>query len=352
MRICAKIDVQALSENLQVVSRLAPRSRILAMVKANAYGHGLVECAAALEADYLGVATLDEALTLRAYGLNKRIVLMGGVASLSDLEQVVLHQLDCVVYHRLHLDLLKAHQALGSFRVWLKIDTGMHRLGCPSTEAAAFLQSLESMPHVQIEAVMTHLAVADELNHPHTLQQLHQFMQLTQDWPYAKSVVNSAGILHYPEFHLDIVRPGLMLYGLSPCTDLTESEIGIEPVMSLEAQVLNVLEIPAGNALGYGLDWRAERPSRIAVLSAGYGDGYPQYPKPEARVSIHGCLCPIVGRVSMDFLMVDISDCEQSIAVNDLAILWGPQHRVLSPYASLTRVMARVPRVVVSDDCN
>ena len=344
MRICAHIDLQALQHNLQQVRRLAPQSQVLAMVKANAYGHGLVDCARVLEVDYLGVATLDEALSLREQGIHKRIVLMGGISESMNMPLAAAHQLDLVVYNEVHLDLLEAYAGPHVFKVWLKIDTGMHRLGCQMSEAETFLRRLERMPQIEIQAVMTHLAVADQPQHPHTLLQLQRFADLTQTWPYLKSVVNSAGLLHYPAFHLDIVRPGLMLYGLSPCADKTEQEIGLIPVMRFEAKVLNVFEVAAGEGLGYGLDWVAARPSRIAVISAGYGDGYPQYPHAEARIKIRMHLCPIVGRVSMDFLMVDVTEAP-GIQVNDPAILWDATHRVLSPYASLTRVMERVPRL-------
>ena len=315
MRICAKIDLLALKNNLHQVKMRAPHSRVLAMVKANAYGHGLLECASVLEADYLGVATLDEALFLREKGITKRIVLMGGVSESVNMAAVEQHQLDLVVYHDLHLDLLDAYSGEKPLKVWFKINTGMHRLGCPISDAEAFLRRLEKNRHIEIEAVMTHLAVADEPNHPHTLEQLEQFSNLTQSWAHPKSVVNSAGLLLYADFHLDIVRPGLMLYGLSPCVDMTEDEIGIIPVMTLEAKVLNVCDLSAGEAIGYGLDWIAPRQSRIAVISAGYGDGSPQYPAPEARVKVKGHLCPIVGRVSMDFMMVDITDCPNQILV-------------------------------------
>ncbi|MCX7123903.1 MAG: alanine racemase [Gammaproteobacteria bacterium] len=344
MRVCAKIDVWALQNNLQQVKKMAPQSKVLAMVKANAYGHGLLECAAVLDAHYLGVASLDEALLLREKGISKRIVLMGGLAEAINMPFVEEHALDLVVYHEKHLDLLEQYSGTDRIKVWFKIDTGMHRLGCSMSEAEGLLKRLEKIRAVEIEAVMTHLAVADIRNHPHTLAQLSRFSALTQRWSYPKSVVNSAGLLHYPEFHLDVVRPGLMLYGLSPCSDRTEKEIGIIPVMQFEAKVLNILEISSGEGVGYGLDWIASRPTKIAVVSVGYGDGYPQYPHPEARVKIKGHLTPIVGRVSMDFMMTDVTDYPD-VVVNDSVILWDANHLVLSPYASLTRVMARVPRV-------
>ncbi len=344
MRICAQIDLGALQNNLQQVRRLAPHSQVLAMVKANAYGHGLVPCAQNLQADYLGVATLEEALLLRQAGVEKRIVLMGGVADALSLQVVAAQQLDLVVYDALHLDLLAQYRGTYSIPIWFKVNTGMHRLGFLGGVAEPALQRLEQMHQVHIQAVMTHLAVADEPAHDHTHAQLEAFTHLTRQWAYPKSVVNSAGLLRYPDFHFEIVRPGLMLYGLSPCADIVAESIGIVPVMSLTATVLTVFEIPAGHAIGYGLDWTADRPSKIAVISAGYGDGYPQYPRGNPQVKVHDALCPVVGRVSMDFMMIDATDCPL-IAANDPAILWDRTHKVACPYAYLTGVMARVPRV-------
>lgn len=347
MRVCAHIDLGVLQDNLAGVRRLAPRSKVLAMIKANAYGHGILECARALDADYYGVATLEEAVSLRDHGFTKRIVLMPGFQTKEELKTVVDLLLDSVVYAEHQLALLEGMDSRphgndmrfrendARLKLWLKIDTGMHRLGCSPEEAPKFLARLEKLKGVYIEAVMTHLACADVPSHPHTLQQIERFKQLTRSWPYPKSVVNSAGITHYPDAHYDIVRPGLMLY---------------DRVMTLESKVAAVTRIEVGEGVGYGQEWTAARPSKIAAVSIGYGDGYPQHPR-HAEVEVRGHRAPIVGRVSMDFLSVDVTDIPQ-VAIGDSILLWGKTlsaHEVakacsVSTYALLTGVMARVPR--------
>lgn len=338
MRVHADIDLFALQHNLAVVRSLAPRSKVMAMIKANAYGHGILECARALDADYYGVATLEEAVSLREYGFTKRIVLMPGFQTEEELKTVLDLQLDSIVYAEHQLKLLERDiRPASRLNVWLKIDTGMHRLGCSTEEASKFLVRLEKMKGVHIEAVMTHLACADVPNNPHTLKQIETFEQLTHAWPYPKSVCNSDGIKHYPEAYYDIVRPGLMLY---------------EGVMSFRSTVSAVLHIQAGEGVGYGQEWTAQRPSKIAAISIGYGDGYPQFPH-NAEVEIHGHRCPIIGRVSMDFLSVDVTDFP-AIEIGDHVLLWGKAlsaHEVakgchVSSYALLTGVMARVPRLI------
>ncbi len=338
MRVFADIDLTVLQHNMRKVRTLAPHSKVMAMIKANAYGHGILECACALDADYYGVATLEEAVLLRSSGFTKRIVLMPGFQTKEELKVVLDLQLDSIVYAEHQLKLLDSRFPGNDNRVniWLKIDTGMHRLGCSIADAPNFLARLEKMKGLHIEAVMTHLACADIPNHPHTLQQIKTFEQLTHAWPYPKSVTNSAGIVHYPEAHHDIVRPGLMLYN---------------DVMTLQSKVAAVICIEAGEGIGYGQEWTARHPSKIAAISIGYGDGYPQYPQ-NAEVDIHGHRCPIIGRVSMDFLSVDVTDLP-SIEIGESVLLWGKTlsaHDIakacrVSTYALLTGIMARVPRL-------
>lgn len=349
MRVLADIDLTTLRHNLMSVRTLAPHSKVMAMIKANAYGHGILECARVLDADYYGVATLEEAALLRTSGFTKRIVLMPGFQTEEELKVVLDLGLDSIVYAEHQLKLLERdirrpeipkgepQDPASRLNVWLKIDTGMHRLGCSTEEASKFLVRLEKMKGVHIEAVMTHLACADVPNNPHTLKQIETFEQLTHAWPYPKSVCNSDGIKHYPEACYDIVRPGLMLY---------------EGVMSFRSTVSAVLPIQGGEGVGYGQEWTAQRPSKIAAISIGYGDGYPQFPH-NAEVEIHGHRCPIIGRVSMDFLSVDVTDLPQ-IEIGDEVLLWGKSlsaHEVakgchVSSYALLTGVMARVPRLI------
>ncbi len=353
MRVTAQIDLTALRHNFGIVRTKAPKARIFAMVKANAYGHGLLLCANnLLMADYLGVASLAEARALRNAGITKRIVFMPGVQHQSDFEALREFDLDTIIYDERQLELLRKNASFKPVRVWLKIDTGMHRLGCDYRKAEAFLRILETIPGVEIEAVMAHLACADEMPHPINLKQLEAFDALTRDWAYPRSALNSAGILHFPEFQYDIVRPGLMLYGASPIVEAKSEELGLHPVMELLASVFAINEVSKGEGVGYGLSWIAARPSRIAIVSAGYGDGYPQIPN-EAEVLINGQHSKVVGRVSMDFLAVDVTDLPY-VCSGDPVLLWGkalPANQVaeklgISVYRLLTGLMERVPRQI------
>ncbi len=357
MRVTAHIDLAALNHNFQVVRKKTSRAKILAMVKANAYGHGLVLCANNLpDADYLGIASLVEARALREAGLTKKIVFMPGIQHQEDCKALREYDLETVIYDERQLELLSKNTSPAlPMRVWFKIDTGMHRLGCDYHRAENFLQRLEKIPGVEIVVVMTHLACADDLKSTANLQQLEAFDQLTRYWSYQKSALNSAGILHYPEFQYNIVRPGLMLYGASPTMELGINDIGIRPVMELSATIFGINHVPKGDGVGYGLDWRAKRDSRIAVISVGYGDGYPQIAN-RAEVLIRGQLCPVVGRVSMDFLTADVTDLPAA-SLGDSVLLWGRDllantaagQMDVSVYRLLTGVMERVPRSIDYD---
>lgn len=359
-RVVADIHSAALCHNVMRIRALMPGAKMMAMLKANAYGHGLLTCAPYLKADYFGVATLDEARSLRKVGLAQPIVLMSGFHTKDELNEAHDLDLESVVYHPFQLDILSAYRGAGPIPVWFKVDTGMHRLGCPIFQAESFLRRLEKISCVAIQAVMSHLACADEANHPHTLQQLERFSEISHYWHYPKSILNSAGIFHYPDFSFDIVRPGLALYGASPLKMHSALALGLEAVMTLKSRLVLIQELQAGEGVGYGCDWVASRPSRIASISIGYGDGYPQRAF-SAKVSIRNQLCPVVGRVSMDFLNVDITDAV-GIDLLDEVILWGgplPVAEVaqaigVSVYPLLTGVMARVPRRILSpslDSC-
>lgn len=352
MRVTAEIDLKALSHNLEVVKQKAPHSQVFAMVKANAYGHGLVLCANNLQADYLGIASLVEARRLREAGITKRIVFMPGIQHQKDYNALKELDLDTIIYDERQLDLLALNQSDGKIRVWFKIDTGMHRLGCAYHKAEDFLKRLEALPKVEIACIMSHLACADIQGNTHTLKQLEAFENLTRNWSYPRSILNSAGILNFPDYHYDIVRPGLMLYGASPTDRLTINDIGLKPVMDLYAGIFEINDVPVGDGVGYATAWTAMRPSRIAIISVGYGDGYPQIAN-KAMVSIRGHACPIVGRVSMDFAAVDVTDLP-NVAEGDRALLWGRKLLVnevahlmdTTVYRLLTGVMERVPRKI------
>jgi alanine racemase len=350
MRTQALIDTDGLRHNLAIARGLAPQSKILAMIKANAYGHGLLLCAETLDADFFGVATLEEAYALRLHGISKRIVLTPGFQNKEELIHVMDLELDTMVHYPHQVEILEKYHGSYKIPVWYKFNTGMHRLGFAYEEALHYFSRLEKLSNIEVVALMSHLASADVPNNPHTLLQLERFDNLTKGLPHPKSLLNSAGLVNYPSHAYDIVRPGMLVYGVSP-TDADIQNLGLIPVMTLQASVLSKVKVNQGESVGYGSAWTAQEDSEIAVIGCGYGDGYPQVPK-AAQVYYKDQLLPIIGRVSMDFLTIDITDCRHKMEVGDAVELWGKNLPVniaaagigIGVYPLLTGVMARVPR--------
>lgn len=346
----ASIDLAALAHNYSRVKQLAPHSKVLAVLKANAYGHGMLAVAQALkQADALGVARLDEALALRAGGIARPIVLLEGFFHPDELAQIVASNLQLVIHHREQAEALLAAQLDAPVRVWLKIDTGMHRLGIYPHEVAELYQRLSQSPNVQGPLrLMSHFASSDELDKPSTANQLALFNELTQGLAGEHSLANSAAVLNWPQSHGDWVRPGLMLYGVSPMADAVGKDHGLQPVMTLSSSVIAVREVKAGDAVGYGGSWIAAHNTRLAVVAIGYGDGYPRAAGNNAEVLINGKRFPVVGRVSMDMITVDIGT--EPVLVGDKVILWGadlPVERLARcidtiPYELLCNITSRV----------
>jgi alanine racemase len=308
--IRAIVDTQALRHNLRRVRALAPGSRVMAVVKANAYGHGLVPTARALaEADGCAVARLDEALALRSAGLSGRILLLEGVFSESQLAAAAEHGLELMVHTLEQVALLerRAASAATALRLWIKIDTGMNRLGFRPEQFADSLRRLRRCAGIAGDPVLvTHLACADEAASPRTEAQLRLFADLTAGIPGERSIANSAGLLAWPGSRSDWVRPGLMLYGVSPFEGSVGADLGLQPAMRLETEVIAVKPVRAGESVGYGATWTAARDTRIAVLAAGYGDGFPRSVATGTPVRFAAGSAPLVGRVSMDMITVDV----------------------------------------------
>lgn len=350
----AVIDLLALQHNCTVVRRHAPFSRVLAVVKADAYGSGLVQVAQALpDADGFGVATFDEAMTLRAAGITQPILLMEGVLSPAELQGAAQQRFDIVVHQEWQLEWLRSTSLAAPLVVWLKVDTGMHRLGLPADKVVQAWQSLQGLSQVSEIRLMSHLACADEQDHPLNAQQRESFAILMQKTgATTASFANSAAILRGADFHYQWVRPGLMLYGASPLLETSAAELELRPVMQLEASVIAKSVVPAGATVGYGATWRARRDTPLAVVAIGYGDGYPRHVSRDAYVLIAGKRCPLVGRVSMDMLTVDIS-AVPDVAINAPVVLWGnglPVEQVAAwagtvNYELLCQVTDRVQRV-------
>jgi len=316
------INKQALRHNLQRVRDLAPQSKVLAMVKGNAYGHGMVEVAQTLAtADALGVAFLQEALLLRKAGIQQPIILLEGFLSEDELPLILEHNLGIVIHAVWQIQALKQIPLQPDLTVWLKVDTGMHRTGfLPQDFLAAWQEVYTYLKKPPL--IMTHFARADEISEPMTLAQLNCFKELTQDLPGERSLANSAGIVAWPQSHADWVRPGIMLYGASPVVHLSAQELNLAPVMSLSAKLIATKYLSKGETIGYGARWTCPEDMPIGVVALGYGDGYPRCVAPGTPVLIHNRRCLIVGIVSMDMITVDLRPAPEA-KINDSVILWG-----------------------------
>lgn len=325
----ACIDLDALRRNLLRIRELAPRSRVMAVVKADGYGHGLERVAHALEgADAFGVAAISDAERLRAAGSAKRIVLLSGFVDSADLPLLQRLRLDTVVHHESQLEMLEAaklsHEQ-GRVQTWLKLNTGMNRLGFPASDAASVHARLRAMPIVAEEiCLMTHLARSDEFDCAFTTEQCVRFEHATAGLDGPRSLANSAAVLGWPQTHADWVRPGGALFGLSVIEGRPATDFGLEPVMTLGTRIVAVNEVGPGAAVGYGGGFVADRPMRIATAAIGYGDGYPRLAPSGSPVIVQGARTRTVGRVSMDLLAIDVTDLPD-VQVGDRVELWGKQ---------------------------
>jgi alanine racemase len=351
----ATIDTAALKNNLAVVRRYAPSSRVVAAVKANGYGHGLLVAARALaDADAFGVARVAEALALRAGGIKHPIVVLEGAFSMEELAAAARDELQLAVHSFEQIAMLEQHTGGRRITVWMKIDTGMNRLGFRAEEVADAHARLTRCAALEKLLVMTHLASAESPTGPDTKLQLERFQALAAPFGLERSIANSAGLIAWPQSHAEWVRPGLMLYGMSPFTEKNAASLGLRPAMTLSTRVIAVRRVMKGEAIGYNGVWRAPRDSRIAVIAIGYGDGYPRTMRAGAPVLIEGREAPIAGRVSMDMTMIDVTDLPQA-RVGDDVTLFGEglsAERVAAfadtlGYELVCRVTPRVQREIV-----
>lgn len=357
---CLSISRAALQHNLQRVRELAPGSKILAMVKADAYGHGARLVAETLAtADGVGVAILAEALALRAAGIRQPITVLEGVFTAEEMAEAVRHDLTVIVHQEAQLRLLEAVPAATPVDVWLKLDSGMHRLGVDPEHVPAAYRRLRTLPGVRSVGLMTHFATADEPDSLQTRQQIAVFRSLQraieQETGNAvpDSLANSAAILAWPEAQGSWVRPGIMLYGGSPFADRSAASLGLRPVMTLQSRLIAVREIKAGEPVGYGATWEAPRDTRIGVVGIGYGDGYPRHAANGTPVLVNGARVPLAGRVSMDMITVDLGNLPA--AVGDPCVLWGEglaadevaAHAGTISYELFCKVTARVQRMLI-----
>lgn len=352
--LVATVDLAAIRHNYAFAQRCAPGRYAFAVVKANAYGHGVREVVEALaaQADGFAVACLEEALVVRELNASARILLLEGCFQASEYQVAAQLGLDVVVQGAEQAEALLANVLTAPLRVWLKLDSGMHRLGFSAEQLRVWHARLQGAAQVSELNLLSHFACADERGHPLTEQQVEVFLDVL-DLDFAqRSLANSAAILTIPAAHMDWLRPGIMLYGATPFADLTAQELGLRAAMSLTGQIIGLRDVPAGETVGYGAGWVAARDSRIATVSCGYADGYPRNAPCGTPVIINGQRAPLVGRVSMDMLSVDVSDLPGA-QLGDAVELWGAQLPVdevahacgTIGYELLSRVTARVPRL-------
>ena len=345
------IHLAALRHNLSRVKELAPGRLIMAVVKADAYGHGLVRAALALQDVHsFGVACIEEAEQLRVAGITHPIVLLEGPFAVDELERIAVQRLEIVVHHEEQIRMLEQARPAVPIRVWLKVDTGMHRLGfAPEAVAQARRRLLACSAVADEVTLISHLADAGDRHSSLVGEQLACFEQVSSDLEGPRSMANSAGILHWRESLYDYVRPGLMLYGVSPMDDDIAADHDLRPVMNLESELISVKDLKQGDPVGYGATWSCPEDMPVGIVAAGYGDGFPRHAGSGTPVIVDGVRSQVVGNPSMDMLCVDLRPLPQA-KVGDPVQLWGDQlpveevarHAGTIPYELLCDVQTRL----------
>ncbi len=359
-----RVDLGALAQNLTLLRRHAGGRPVMAVVKANAYGHGLVEVARHLEGcgvEAFGVALLEEGLTLREAGITRPILVFGGIPA-AQMPALLRHHLELTTPSVAKLEQIDAAAAASGLRarVHLKIDTGMGRIGVQYFNADTLLEASLRCRHVDVVGVYSHFANADAADLGHARLQLERFLEAIAFYERRglpcprRHIANSAALLQLPESHLDMVRPGIVLYGVAPGPECP-LQLPLQPVLSWHSRVVYFKVLPAEHPVGYGSAWRSDRPERLVTVPCGYGDGYPRALSNRAEVLIRGRRCPIAGKICMDQFMASLG--EGSAYNGDEVVLIGHQQgeciRVEElaeragtiPYEILTGIGARVPRV-------
>lgn len=351
--LVATVDLTALRHNYLLSKQCAPQRRAFAVVKANAYGHGAREAVTALReiADGFAVACLEEAEEVRLSAPDARVLLLEGCFEPAEYLRAAELGLDVAIQDRRQADWLLSAKLSRPLNVWLKLDSGMHRLGFTTGDLRACHAQLKGQAAIGELNLFSHFACADERDHELTELQLERYSELLA-LPFDHcSLANSAAVLTLPRAHMAWIRPGIMLYGATPFAELSAHELGLRPVMTLTGALIAVRDVARGESVGYGAGWVAQRASRIGTVSCGYADGYPRSAPSGTSVVIHGQRVPLAGRVSMDMLTVDLTDLPQA-QLGDAVELWGAQMPIdelaqacgTIGYELLTKVTGRVPR--------
>lgn len=353
-----ELSSAALTANLLQVRKLAPNIKVVSMVKADAYGHGIAFALGALAGtDIFGVACIEEARQIRKLGYQQPITLIEGVFSEAEWLEASDSGYDCVIHHAPQIEWALQHPDLfqqKNLRVWLKLNSGMNRLGF---EPRQLLEAAKRLRQAGFKLVLTmHFANADQPAHPLNQQQIDTFLTLKQQLsPIEASCCNSAAIYNLPDLHFDYVRPGIMLYGSSPFADVSAQTLGLQPVMRFKSHVMAIQYLNANECVGYGSTYETTRPTRLGIVAAGYGDGYPRALIAGAFVSINGQAATILGRVSMDLMAVDLTDLPDDVPIGQMVELWGnypevdqlAQYNQTIGYELLCRLSARPQRFII-----
>jgi len=350
--IQAHLNQSALENNLRVARRAAPSARIMAVIKAEGYGHGLTRVAEALsDSDGFALLDIQDAVQLREAGFRQTILLLEGFFDVQELSVIAEYNLTCVIHSTWQIAMLDAYPGRATLDVWLKINTGMNRLGFGPQQAVLAMERLRRHRAVRDITLMTHFANADEARG--IAEPLALFNNFAAPYRVARSLANSAALLRYPETHGDWVRPGLMLYGASPFAEVGAQQLGLRPAMTLRSRIIAVQELREGEEIGYGALFRAEEPMRIGIVACGYADGYPRHAPNGTPLLVDGQRTQTLGRVSMDMLYADLSKLPQA-DVGSAVTLWGegmPVEEVARAagtvsYELMCALTARVPMVV------
>jgi len=326
-RARVEINLNALSHNLKKVREYAPGCKVMAVIKANAYGHGMLAVAETLaDADMFAVAMPEEAYALRAAGCNKDIIVLHGFCNSNELEAFSRLNISTVVHQQAQLDRLLQHSIPAPINSWIKVDTGMHRLGISVAQADEFFGKLRNCSNVANVFMMSHFANADIHNNELNNIQIDSFLKVTNDIDVQCSMANSAAIMRLPKSHFEVVRPGIMLYGSSPFHDVSAAELGLQPAMQFESIVIDIKRVEAGECIGYGATYSCDKDMTVGIVAAGYADGYPRHAKNGTPVLVNNHCCKLLGRVSMDSLCVDLTGVEAN--AGDRVVLWGEELNV------------------------
>ena len=352
------VDLDAIRHNYRLARSLNPTGKAAAIIKANGYGHGAVKIAKALEneADAFGVACIEEGVELVEAGIKKPVLLLEGFFEVSELEYISANGMWCAVHSLEQIEQIAEAELIQPLNIWLKMDSGMHRLGVHPDDYQPAYQRLKALDNVADVVLMTHFSSADELDKSVTAEQIEVFHAATAGIDAPVSLANSAGTLAWDDARGDWLRPGIMLYGATPFPEAQENADQLIPAMTLTSEVIAVRDVPIGESVGYACAWTADKPSRVGTVALGYADGYPRHAVTGTPVWINGQRSRIIGRVSMDMLAVDLTDLPEA-GVGTEVEFWGRNITAAEvaplcgtiPYTLFTGITRRVHKRYINE---